>query len=312
MLIKASLGVEEALEKRDLEALEQLISLKPRRINARTDYSAPLMLSAHKLKHLNKIPELQTDAIILNLEDGVSQEMKPFALRMVMLTLSALSQSDKKIIVRVNALDEGGAEEIVALSPFRPDAIRIPKIKTVQDVQKALELSDSEIEIHLSIETKEAWLQLSSLRVNSRVTAFYLGVLDLFADMHLSQALLQVDNPLIHQILAQFLLTSKALGVKPISFVYQEYKDHEGFQAWLTLEQQMGFEAKGCLSPQQAQQVQEAFKLKENEIARARYIVERFESQRAKGVTGFSDDKYGFIDEPIYKGALALLYRDNQ
>ena len=25
------------------------------------------------------------------------------------------------------------------------------------------------------------------------------------------------------------------------------------------------------------------------------------------GITGFSDDEFGFIDEPIYKGALALL-----
>ncbi len=307
MLIKESPRVEKALEKRDLKALEQLISLKPRQINTRTDYSAPLMLSAHKLKHINKIPELQTDAIILNLEDGVSEEMKPFALCMVMLTLSALTQSDKKIIVRVNALDEGGAEEIVALSPFRPDAIRVPKIKNAEDVQKALELCANEIEIHLSIETKEAWLQLSSLKVSSRITAFYLGVLDLFADIHLSQALIQVDNPLMHQILARFILISKALGVKPISFVYQEYQDHEGFQAWLTLEKQMGFDAKGCLSPQQAQHTQETFAQKKSDITRALYIVEQFEKYRAQGITGFSDDKYGFIDEPVYKGALALL-----
>jgi citrate lyase subunit beta/citryl-CoA lyase len=28
---------------------------------------------------------------------------------------------------------------------------------------------------------------------------------------------------------------------------------------------------------------------------------------RDSGVTGFVDEEYGFIDEPIYKGALALL-----
>jgi len=32
-----------------------------------------------------------------------------------------------------------------------------------------------------------------------------------------------------------------------------------------------------------------------------------FEERRAEGITGFSDERYGFIDEPIYKGALALL-----
>ena len=307
MLIKASQHVEEALEKRDLKALDQLITLQPRQINHKTDYSAPLMISAHQLKHLNKIPELQTDAIILNLEDGVSEQMKPFALRMVMLTLSALSQSDKKVIVRVNALDEGGAEEITALSPFRPDAIRIPKIKTAADVQKALQLCESQIEIHLSIETKEAWLNLASLKVSERIKAFYLGVLDLFAEMSLSQELIQVDNPLMQQLLSHFLLTSKALGVKPVSFVFQEYKNHEAFEQWLELEKQIGYEAKGCLSPQQVQQVMTIFSTDKASLERARHIVKRFEEMSAQGVTGFSDEKYGFIDEPIYKGALSLL-----
>ena len=137
--------------------------------------------------------------------------------------------------------------------------------------------------------------------------AFYLGILDLFADMELSQALIQVDNPLIHQLLSQFILTSKALGVKPVSFVFQEYRDDTGFQAWLELEKKMGFDAKGCLSPKQVQQVQNTFGVDKEAIIRAQYIVERFEEQREQGVTGFSDDRYGFIDEPIYKGALALI-----
>ena len=125
--------------------------------------------------------------------------------------------------------------------------------------------------------------------------------------MSLSQALIRPENPLIQQILAQFLLTSKALGVKPVSFVYQEYQNTKGFQEWLELEKMMGFDAKGCLSPKQAIQVQEIYAEDEEAIKRAEHIVTRFEEERYKGVTGFSDAQYGFIDEPIYKGALALL-----
>jgi len=266
-----------------------------------------MMLSAQNLKHINKIPQLQTDAVVLNLEDGVSPELKPFALRLVMLALSRLRESDKKIIVRVNPLDEGGEEEIEMLNAFRPDAIRVPKVRSASDVSRALKLCHSEIELHLSIETKEAWLNLAELRVSDRVKTFYLGILDLFADMGLSQGLIVTDNPLMHQILSHFLLTSKALGVKAVSFVYQEYRNTEGFQAWLELEKRMGYEAKGCISPQQAEQLQSVFGIGEEERARAEYIIRRFEEERAKGITGFSDERYGFIDEPIYKGALSLL-----
>ena len=307
MLISNPTAIEEAIAKRDLGYFDTLLTPTERTINKRQDYRSPLMLSAHNVKHLNKIPELKTDALILNLEDGVSQEMKPFALRLVMLTLKALPQSDKKIIVRVNALDEGGVEEIVALNAFRPDAIRVPKIKSVDDVNRVLALCDETIEIHLSIETKEAWLNLKELRADKRVKAFYLGVLDLFADMGLSQELITTSNPLMQHILGEFLLTSKALGVKPISFVFQEYKDEKGFQSWLDLERQMGFDAKGCLSPKQVEQVQSTFCNDEEAIIRANYIIDIFEKKREEGITGFSDERYGFIDEPIYKGALALL-----
>jgi len=307
MIIANVEKLQQAIDADDIDYLDSLITPQKRQTNPNLSFKSPLMLSAHKIKHLNKIPELKTDAVILNLEDGVSKEMKPFALRLCMLTLSSLQKSDKKIIVRVNALDEGGSEEIKQLNPFYPDAIRIPKIKTASDVEKVLALVDKDIEVHLSIETKEAWINLKELRVDDRVKAFYLGILDLFADMGISQELISVSNPLMHQILSQFLLTSKALGVKPISFVFQEYKDEVGFQAWLDLEKQMGYDAKGCLSPKQVEQTQDMFGHDDAVIARARYIVKVFEEKREEGVTGFSDEKYGFIDEPIYKGALALL-----
>jgi len=37
--------------------------------------------------------------------------------------------------------------------------------------------------------------------------------------------------------------------------------------------------------------------------------IKLFEMYRDEGITGFVDDEYGFIDEPIYKGALSLLDR---
>jgi citrate lyase subunit beta/citryl-CoA lyase len=49
---------------------------------------------------------------------------------------------------------------------------------------------------------------------------------------------------------------------------------------------------------------------KEQEIARAEVIVKLFEMHRDEGITGFVDEEYGFIDEPIYKGAVRLL-KDN-
>lgn len=300
-------NIEDLYASRDLKALDALAEPTFRVLNKRSDFRSVLMLSCDKIKHLNKIEELDADAIMLNLEDGVSKEDKPFALVLCALYLIKHRECSKKLIVRVNALDEGGYEEITYLNQFMPDAIRVPKIKTRKEVDNVLALLNEEIELHLSIETSDAWHNLSSLKGNLRVTTFYLGILDLFADMKLSHSLINLDNPTMKYMLSHFLISCRAMRVKPVSFVYQEYKNLEVFSKWIELEKSMGYDAKGCISPGQVELVNEKFIDEEAEIKRAMVIVKLFEMHRDTGVTGFVDEEYGFIDEPIYKGALAIL-----
>jgi len=304
--------IENAYEKRDLNTLDKLAKPSFRVQNRTKKFSTPLMLSANKIKHLKKIESLEADAIILNLEDGVSSEEKPFALALTAIFLSRLKKCEKKLIVRVNALDEGGYEEITYLNQFMPDAIRVPKIKNEKEVRNILHLLDDSIELHLSIETADSWHNLSSLAVNHKVTTFYLGILDLFADMGLPQSLIDLNNPTMHYMLSHFLVTSRAMNVKPVSFVFQEYKDLDTFQQWIDLEHSMGYDAKGCISPQQVNLAKKTFINKEEEIQRAKIIVKLFEMYRDEGITGFTDEEYGFIDEPIYKGALKLLENEKR
>ena len=295
------------LDLEDITALRALAIPVKRELNRSLSFRSAMMVSTHNIKHLSKISSLESECLMLNLEDGVSSEQKPYALALCAMVLASHPQSDKKLVVRVNPLDEGGAEEILFLNAFMPDAIRVPKIRSIEEVKRVLTLVDEEIEIHLSIETKEAWLALSHLRVDSRITAYYLGFLDLFADLGLSQSLLTPNNPTVHYLLSHFLITCRACGIKPVSFVYQEYKNSDGLRNWLELEKRMGFDAKGCISPTQVELIHEVFGHSEAEIKRCREIVKLFEDHSMRGVSGFVDERYGFIDEPIYKGAISVL-----
>lgn len=300
-------NLNDLIEKGSLSELKALAIPVVREQNRSSTFRSAMMVSTHNLKHLSKIPTLETECVMLNLEDGVSAEQKPYALVLCAMTLASHPKIDKKMVVRVNALDEGGAEEIAFLNPFMPDAIRVPKVRSTEDVRRIAELVEEGIEIHLSIETKEAWLALSQLAISPRITTYYLGVLDLFADLELSQSLLTNDNPTVHYMLAHFLMTSRACGVKPVSFVYQDFKNDDALREWLELEKKMGFDAKGCISPAQVSLIHQIFGHSESEIARCLELVRLFEEHRAKGISGFVDERFGFIDEPIYKGALAVL-----
>ncbi|MDO9266132.1 MAG: aldolase/citrate lyase family protein [Sulfurimonas sp.] len=303
--------VKAAYENRDLAALDALASPTYRMINRRKDFRSVLMLSCNNLEHLMKIDSVEADCIVLNLEDGVSKEDKPFGLVLCAIFLSHHKRCDKKLVVRVNSLVEGGYEEITYLNQFMPDAIRVPKIRDVKEIESVYELLDKKTELHLSIETSSAWANLAQLKIDKRVTTFYLGILDLFADMKLPQSLITKDNPVMLHILSQFLITCRVIGVRPVSFVYQEFKNLDEFEKWITLEKSMGYDAKGCISPEQAKLVNKIFSDSEREIRRAKTIIRLFELKKEEGITGFEDDEFGFIDEPIYKGALSLLNRDN-
>ncbi|WP_434636118.1 aldolase/citrate lyase family protein [Sulfurimonas sp. NW7] len=299
--------ITQAYENRDLAALDALAVPTFRHINKKNSFKSVLMLSCHNIKHLSKVESLEAECIMLNLEDGVSKEDKPFALALAAVFLSQLKKSDKKLVVRVNALDKGGYDEIAYLNQFMPDAVRVPKIKNKEEVKNVLALLHDDIDLHLSIETAQAWHNLSSLKINKRVKVFYLGILDLFADMGLSQSLINLQNPTVKYMLAHFLVTARAMKVKPVSFVFQEFEDLKTFEQWLLLEKEMGYDAKACISPGQVKLVHKIFVDTEEELKRAKIIVKLFEMHRDEGITGFVDEEYGFIDEPIYKGALKLL-----
>ncbi|RUM44396.1 MAG: CoA ester lyase [Hydrogenimonas sp.] len=298
--------LQQLVEKGDLDAIDALRHGRTQTVRYTPPFvRSALMLSGHRLKHLNKLDHLSADIVILNLEDGVAPALKPLALRLIALFLAEAKEIHSQTVVRINPLDEGGREEIAYLNRVLPDAIRVPKIKSAEDVKEALELIDPRIKVHLSIETKEAWADLPALRVDDRVEAYYLGVLDLLASLRLPQRIVHLHNPTMHAIMTRFLLESSVAGVLPVSFVFQEYQDTDAFENWCLLEKKMGYHAKGCVSPAQVEIANRIFLPSEEELAWAREVVELFESD--PNCSGFAHETLGFVDEPIYKNAKNLL-----
>jgi len=266
-----------------------------------------MMLNPLNLKHLNRIDEHDADMITLNLEDAIAPSRKKEALHNIALFLSHMEHANAFIIVRTNPLNEGGAEEIAFLNDFGFDAVRVAKIKNQTEIAQALTLLSADKELHISLETKEAFESLSTLRIDERLTTANLGILDLLTSLGLPQSLVTLENPTIDYILSKFLVDAKTAGIHPISFMFQEYNDTETFKAWCEREKMMGFETKACMGPKQVQIANDIFSINKYELERALHIKEAFEVHSAQGINGFMDEKYGFIDEPIYRDSLLIL-----
>lgn len=262
-----------------------------------------LMVPADNPKMLQKISNLECDIAILNLEDGVYDKNKA---RQILVEHLPNIKFNKKLIVRVNSLDECGIEDIEVLRNFENiDGFRIPKIHNSDDVKKALCLCENK-EIHLSVETKEAFSDIKSLKISKNVTTVYLGILDLFNSLGLNHSLINLENPTIDYILSKFLIDSLGCDFVPISFVYQNHHNLDIFEKWCIKEKTIGLNAKACISPKQVEIANKIFG-SNDEIQKALEIKELFETSLTQNISGFANEKYGFIDEPIYKNALNVL-----
>lgn len=280
--------------------------------STRHEFRSNMMLNPLNLKHLNSIDSHSADMITLNLEDAIAPSRKKEALYNIALFLSHLQESKSFIIVRTNPIDEGGADEIKFLNDFSFDAVRIAKVKYQSDVAKALSLLSTEKELHISLETVEAFQTLPQLAIDERLTTANIGILDLLTSLGLPQDTLQLNNPTIEYILSKFLVDAKSCGIKPISFMFQQYRDTETFRKWCIIEKMMGYETKACMGPAQVAIAHEVFGVDSVAFRRAKHIKKLFEASASQGVNGFLDERYGFIDEPIYRDALLTLKGERQ
>jgi len=124
--------------------------------------------------------------------------------------------------------------------------------------------------------------------------------------MGISHSIITQDNPTINYILSKFLIDSLTNGFYPISFVYQDYQNLEEFEKWCIKERDMGFGAKACISPKQVEITNKIFGFCD-EVEKSKEIIQLFLDNQKNSISGFVNEKYGFIDEPIYKNALNII-----
>lgn len=267
-----------------------------------------LMINPTNPKHLEKLSLIEAGIAVINLEDGVAEAKKEEALSAVISALTTLESSKAAITIRTNPMDSRFFQkELEAVNAIKPDAIRIPKLKSVKELERLEESLSEGIDIHLTIETKEAFHAIKELKSSERVTTLFFGAIDLLEDLGLGSSLIVTKSDTLKYMMSKFVVDARSFGFKPFSFVWQDYADAKGFEEWLEIEKNLGFEAKACISPTQVKTANEFFAPSEKETENALYIKEIYEKNEALGIGGFKDERFGFIDAPIYKNAILTL-----
>jgi citrate lyase subunit beta/citryl-CoA lyase len=273
-----------------------------------------LFVPGTRTDRIEKAIASEADAVIIDLEDAVELSEKEAVRDRVAGFLE--KKQAKKIFVRVNGVEteyfDQDMEKIVLpqvcglLIPKTEKPEDMRKIdQRITDLEKKKAIPAGQIRLICQIETALGLHQATEIASSTpRVLALAFGAADLTLDLG---AVLSKTGEELFFVRSWLVLASRLAGVYPIDSPYMvDFKDVEGLSREARLSRQLGFRGKLCIHPIQLGPIHEVFSPSQDEVNKAKRVVEAFEQAKQRGESAISLDGQ-FIDPPIYGRAKQIL-----
>ena len=250
----------------------------------------------------------QPDGIILDLEDSVAPERKAEARLLVRNALCQVDFYGAERMVRINQLP-AGLEDLDEVVPYHVNLVLLPKCEhgsqvteLTHRIQSILKAHKQKREIFLMPIIESALGVENAFEIASAsdtVVALAIGLEDYTADLGVKRTQTGEESLYARTRLVN---ACKAAGIQPIDSVYSDVANMEGLKKNVETSRALGFEGMGCIHPRQVPVIHEAFTPTEEEIDKARRIVEAFQEAEARG-SGVVALGSKMIDPPVVKRA---------
>ena len=256
-----------------------MTTIRPRR--------SVLYMPGSNARALDKARTLPADALILDLEDAVAPDAKDLARQQVADAVKAKGFGKREIVVRINALSTPwGDADLHAAAESQPDAILVPKISTVADLDHIEERvarhhSARRIAVWAMIETPLAILNIAGIAAwGGRLACFVMGTNDLIKEI---RGIHTQDRMNLAAALSLSVLAARANGLAVIDGVYNDIANADGFQATCEQARAFGFDGKTLIHPTQVEPCNAVFAPSAAEVEDARKLIAAFDLPENKG-----------------------------
>ncbi len=255
------------------------------------------------------------DSVLLDLEDAVALNQKDAARILVRNMLKNNDFYDCEVTIRVNHINTPfGEADLEEMVPMQPDALRLPKTETTEELRTVLEkveeiekrhnLPHDQMKIHVMIESALGVQNVYELASFSpRIDAITIGGQDLTADMQIEKS---KDNYGIDYARKRIVMASKATKIDAMDTVFADVEDEEGLREETAYIKKLGFTGKAVINPRQINIVNEVFTPTEEEIRKAYRIVKAYYEHKAKDLSVFAVDGK-MVDAPVVTRAMHTL-----
>ena len=207
------------------------------------------------------------DVAILDLEDAVAPDKKAFARDAVAAALATGATA----WVRVNAIGSAdGAADLAMLAAAPPAAVMIPKASSPRDVAIARDRLPATA-IYALIESVAGLAGVDAIAAAPGVRGLALGAYDLSADMGA-----RVTPEVLAPWRSRIVLAARAFGVDALDTPFADLADTDGLADDARRSADFGFTGKLAIHPNQVAVIRRAFAPTDDELRRARAIVDGF------------------------------------
>jgi citrate lyase subunit beta / citryl-CoA lyase len=251
-----------------------------------------LSVPAINRRALDKIRDLDCDAVIFDLEDSVAPDKKAEARDNLRQFFALPGLAGKERIIRINALaSEFGNADLDLVLALQPDAVLLPKVDEPQDIMAVgdrLYEADApeDLRIWVMIETARGVLNAAALAesgrtAGSRLDCFVVGLNDLRKQTGVPPL---PGRTYLVPWLMQVVLAVRAYGLDAIDSVFNDFKDMDGFVDECAQGRAMGFDGKMLIHPAQIDAANRHFGPDGDAVEQAQKIIAAFADPATAGL----------------------------
>lgn len=260
-------------------------------------FRSVMFVPGHKPGWATKAAKSGTDAIVLDLEDSVPADLKKQGRQQVAESIDELRETHPEvgILVRPNAFDTDhcGADLAAVVRPGL-EGLLVPKPNDSGDIYRydglltyfeiEAGLPRGTVELVPSLETAASVAHCEALATAPRVATLQSATArdgDISRDVGFEWSATGLET--LH-LRSKAVLACRAAGLThPLVGVWQDIADLDGLREFARQNKALGFRGQLILHPSHAGPVNDIYSASEAELARARRMIDAFDSATATG-----------------------------
>jgi citrate lyase subunit beta/citryl-CoA lyase len=265
-----------------------------------------LYVPANNQRLIASAGKLRPGSLILDLEDGVSENQKQSALDDLQNTILSVGHDDTW--VRINSGERGVIEAVALSSMTGVKGIWVAKAEPSEHFRQIVELAEARgLEVGVLIESAIGYLSRHELLAPKLVSRVQIGEYDLRGEIGMAQAGPNSDADL-RGVRLEIVISAVSKGVSElVAGVSSNLADLEIFERSCRSMADLGFTGRACIHPSQVKISDSVFPPTTEEVTWATQVLAEFESQTASGNGAYRDANGQMADAATVRRARHIM-----